>query len=200
MEPGGAALTLSDNIFRLTRGHLTAAQGGVYRVPSLLDQLEAAFKPNNGGGAGGSAKAGLPINTTAVALWQDIEREATNYQHDLHGTSSRNVRAVIRSWVALTPSWEAHLTEATQKWCERIETLINPIKPYHPNQPCPACGQRFHGPERSTTLSLHWMDTDGNTLHPEEWAMDCAACGAQWSGKTLGAVAWAMAMEERQPT
>lgn len=186
-------MTLADNIHRLTRGHLSGVTDGVHRVPSLLDQLEAAFTPDlRGGASSSSARAKIPINATAVSLWQDIEREAVEHQTELIGTSSRNVRAVIRSWVSVNPEWETFLTEATGRWCEQIEKLISPVKPYHPSQPCPSCGQRFHGPERTATLSLYWLDADGNQLHPEEWAMDCAGCGAQWEGKTLGAVAWAM--------
>ena len=189
---------LADNIHRLTRGHLTGATAEIQRVPSLLDQLEAAVKPDvRGGASSSSAVAKIPINATAMALWQDITREATECQTELIGESSRNVRAVIRSWIpgAIPAAWETHLAEVTAKWCERIENLINPIKPYHPSRPCPACGQRFHGPDRTATLSLHWMDLEGNIMHPERWAMDCAACGAQWAGRTLDNIAWAMAAE-----
>lgn len=187
-------MTLADNCWRLTNEHKTMGPKGPITVPALLDQLSEAVHPNNGGGVTGGAGARLPVNATALALLQDVEREARESQAELIPTFRGDLKAIIRSWAVepINGEWQEYLTNTTREWVKKIDRLLSPIKPYHPSKPCPACGQRFHGEDNTPTLALTWISQDGDVMHPEEWAMECEACGAEWTGSVLGAVAWAM--------
>ena len=184
-------MSLSDNIHRMTRPHMTRSSGGPITVPSLLDQLAAAVHPSAAGGASGGSKIRIPIDAGAMSLHQDIDREAREHHRDAFGLDKFDtLEAIIQSFnEAPSPDWSTFLEHVTLDWVDRITALLEPAKPYRPSHACPACEQRFHGEDNAPTLAVYWRDEDGKQRHPHEWVMECGACTAQWSGKELGIIA-----------
>lgn len=187
-------MTISDNVHRLTRPHLTSANGKPATVPSLLDQLAAAIHPSAAGGASGGSPLRIPIDTGAMSLWQDIEREARAHHVELTGSPGGPLMPLLQSWpdYPMAADWTEYLEHATLDWIDRITALLQPAKPYRPSQACPSCDQRFHGDDNTPTLAVYWRDEDGNTKHPHDWRMECGHCGATWQGKELGHIAHAI--------
>jgi hypothetical protein len=187
--------TLRDNIHRLTREHLTRVDGELVTRPALLDELEQAIHPNAAGGSTGSAKLRLPIDEKALALLQDIIRSAREHQHELIPSFRGTLVQIIQSWGVedINGEWMKFLEHVTLEWCDKIEALLNPPRPWRPSQPCPSCGQRFHGEERTPTLAVYFRDEHGDQMHPKKWRMVCAACEAEWAGDDLGVIAHAIA-------
>ncbi|MEZ2373109.1 hypothetical protein [Arthrobacter sp. RCC_34] len=191
--------SLASNIHQLIRPHVIEdGLGGYTPNEPLLVQLQDALKPNNGGGATSAGGAKLPVNATALALQQDIAREATQANVTMTGYLINNTDQILHAWdtADLTLEWSTYLATLTTTWVNKIQKLISPAKPYHPSRPCPACGQRFYGEERNPCLSVHWIGTDGQVTHPEDWTMECESCGAEWTGDSLGAIATAMKSRE----
>ena len=190
-------MSLSTHIHTLTAPHLTSTPLGIEREPALIVQLEAAIKPDKGGGKSNSNGKGDLINFSALALWEEITADVGIHTMEagLHTYPDR--LAMLRGWTVLEgdSEWGDFLEHVCLDWIDRIRALLSPIKPYHPATPCPACGVQHHGEDRTPPLNVHHIGTDGRQLHPHEWTMDCAACGAQWQGDTLGLVARAMSAQ-----
>lgn len=187
-------MTLRSNIHALTSDHLTDTPLGLATAPPLIRQLEAAIKPNKATSGGGASGKGDIINMTALALWEEVAADIGIHTMEAGLPTSQDRIEMLKGWSALEdhPDWGDFLMHVTLDWCDRIAALLSPLKPYHPSGPCPSCGIEFHGEERTPPLNVHYLGTDGHQLHPHEWRMDCANCGATWSGDTLGAVAKAM--------
>lgn len=186
---------LKSNIHQLVNEHVVQDHlGGYAPNEPLLDQLAAAVVPDTGGGQSSSGGPKVPVNVTAVALQQDIQREAREDYEALFIQDTPSLTAILEAWAQakFTDEWEAYLERKTGEWCTKINKLLSPLKPYHPSRPCPSCGQRYHGEDRNPTLSVHWLTKAGDTAHPQDWKMDCAACKASWEGEGLGAIAFAM--------
>lgn len=187
-------MSLRTNLHALTSDHLTDTPLGMATAPPLILQLEAAIKPDKGGGkANGNSKGDL-INLTALSLWEEIAADIGIHTMEAGLPTSQSRIEMLKGWAAVEddPDWGDFLMHVTTDWVDRIEALLSPLKPYHPARPCPACGIEFHGEDRTPPLNVHYLGPDGQPMHPHQWRMDCANCGATWSGDTLGAVAKAM--------
>lgn len=181
-------MSLNDNAYRLTRPHLTNISGTLAERPALLDELTSAAKPGNDGAAGGSSGAFVPVNVSAIALLQDIEREARDHHRELTGAATGKLADIIRTWAvdSINAEWYAFLERVTLGWIDRIENLLRPAKPRRKMMlPCPSCGQTFHGPERAVCLTVNCWGDDERMTHPAQWDVRCESCGAQWTGDTL---------------
>lgn len=183
-------MTLADNVHRLTTEHMTMSDGRAVKVPALLDRLKEACTSSLGAQGGGSGGAGLLINTAAVDLDREIRDEALANHYEMHATEYRgSLRGLIRMWARpgtlQTQQWETYLDGVTLGWCDRIEALLEQKRPpFKPSAPCPACGQRFFGPENTPTLNvIYWDNENDRILPPGEWCAGCESCGAAWSGK-----------------
>lgn len=187
-------MTLRTTIHALTADHLTDTPLGLATSPPLLRQLEAAIRPNSGGGKTGKGGTGSIIDMTALALWEEINADIGIHTIEAGLPTHPDRIEILKGWTSLEgdPDWGDFLHHVCTDWCDRITALLSPLKPFHPSSPCPACGARFHGEDRTPPLNVHHIGPDGHQLHPEQWRMDCAACGATWSGDTLGMVAQAM--------
>lgn len=182
-------MTIRDNVHRLTSEHLSLIDGRPVKVPALLDQLDSAAQPGESGSKGSGAP--LPINVDAVALYQDIEREARDHQFEMVAHESRcSLRTLLGLWAngaVTTTEWEAFLEHATLDWCDRIVALVQPTKPPRRiHRPCPACGVLYGGDDRRPGLHLHCWDDDGGMAKPGDWRCECVHCGAAWNGDQLG--------------
>lgn len=187
-------MTLRSSIHALCNSHLTDTPLGLASAPPLIRQLEAAIKPSGRGAAAGGSGRGEVINLTALALWEEIAADIPIHTMEAGLTPSPDRIETLKQWADLEHSskWGVFMEHLTLDWCDRIAALLSPLKPYHPAHPCPACELRFHGADNAPPLSVHYLGPDGKQLHPDQWRMDCDACGAQWSGDTLGMVAKAM--------
>ncbi|WP_345600308.1 DUF7341 domain-containing protein, partial [Thermocatellispora tengchongensis] len=155
--------------------------------PSLLEQLRGAVKPDAGGGAAGSDGARLPVDVGAVSLLQDIERSARAEHQELFETQHGTLEQVIQRFATVThPEWVDYLARVTGEWATSIDRYLRPRKPRRRlHQPCPACGVKYHGEERTPTLTLNCWGEDEETLPPAEWDAACGACGAEWRGEEI---------------
>jgi hypothetical protein len=188
-------MTLRTNIHALTRDHLTTTPLGPAAAPPLIRQLEAAIRPNKGGGGSGGSKPGDVIDMTALALWEEIAADIGIHTQEAGLTPRQNRIEALQQWEMMDSDddWAEFLTHVTQDWIDRIQALLSPVRPYKPSQPCPSCGLRFHGEDNQPPLNVHYLGQDGKITHPHQWRMECNACGSEWEGKTLGQIAHAMA-------
>ena len=191
------------NVDTLVNDHLTrAADGALVHAEALLDRLEAAVHPTNGGGASTQAsKAKLPLDAGALALWQDLEREARDNQWEMLATTG-TLRGILRSWAASVPypGWEDHLAEVTGRMVDRVRAYLDPVKVYRPSAPCPACGARFHGEDRHPVLSVALESAPGVWLPVTEHVLTCAACSAEWEGEAYRHITTAIKADSERIT
>lgn len=190
-------MTLRDNIHQLTSEHLTLADRKPVKVPALLDQLEGAVTEKRAGAAGGNGTP-IPVSADALALLQDIDREARDHQYEMVAHESRcSLRTLLGMWAngaVTTPEWEAFLEHVTLDWCDRISAMLSTAKPPRKiHRPCPACGVLYGGEERKPGLHLHCWDEDGGLAKPGDWRCECVHCGAAWDGDELGWLSRAVA-------
>lgn len=187
-------MTLRSNIHALTTDHLTDTPLGLATAPPLIRQLEAAIRPSGRGAAAGGSGRGEVINLTALALWEEIASDIGIHTMEAGLPTSTNRLDMLKGWATLEgdPDWSDFLQHVTLDWCDRIQALLSPLKPYHPAHPCPSCGLRFHGDDNAPPLNVHYLGEDGQAMHPHQWRMECSACGAEWEGKVMGEIAKAM--------
>ncbi|MEA5453290.1 hypothetical protein SPF06_01010 [Sinomonas sp. JGH33] len=169
---------------------------GPISVPALLDQLAEAVKPSLGGGTAGSAGIRILIDSKAFGVQKKIGQRARARQAELIPRFAGTVREVIASW-AIEPingEWQEYLTLETAQYIGWIEEVLDPERLYHPNAPCPSCGQQFYGEDRDKTLAVRYLDPEtGERLHISQLAMWCQACAAEWAGDEVLAIAQAIA-------
>lgn len=183
-------MTLADNIHRLTAEHLTMSDTGEFvKAAPLLAQLRAASGSSLGAQGGGSGGGGMVVSSKAVKLENEI-REAALFEHfEMAGTEYRgSLVALLRTWPLINlDEWQDYLEHVTLDWIDQInEALESRRPPWRPSMPCPACGQRFFGPEREPCLAVHYWDHDAEAIAPPAlWIAKCDGCGAEWDGDNL---------------
>lgn len=183
-------MSLRDNIHQLVNEHMTRADDGsfVLALP-LLVQLRAACKSTHGNHSGGGGQGvGLAINSAAIAIETRIREDSLAEQFERTGTEYHgSIITLLRTWADIQGEWEPYLEGVTQEWIEAIkETLIQRRPPWRPTLNCPACNQRFHGPEREPNLWVdYWNHEEESMNHPSLWTAGCDGCGATWNGDEL---------------
>jgi hypothetical protein len=153
-----------------------------------LSELREAVKPGSDGCAGGtSGGTVIPINPSAVDLLAEISREAHVDYIELHGTRYRGpLEGLLQTHADLDGEWGAYLEGVLLGWVDKINDLLHPAKPRRKlNVECPACGQRFHGPERAVCLTADCWGPEEQMLQPAAWHVQCEGCGAEWAGDNL---------------
>ena len=175
------------NINRLTRDHLTSGSDGrPIRVPSLLDQLNAAVTVQTARNGSGSDGKPIPIGTGALSLRQDIEREARTHQHSISGSDIGTLVGILQGWATLTGEWAEFLEHVTLDWADQISALVAPTKPPRRlHRPCPSCGVLYGGDNMKAGLLIHCWDDEGGMLHVGEWTAECIHCGAAWGNQEM---------------
>lgn len=178
-------MSLSDNVHRLVNPHLTmGADGKPYAVPALLDQLDRAITGDTHNGNSSGNDVSLPISAGALALQQDIDRQACIMHAEIFGQVPHGLKAMLRWWDAyvldVTDEQFKALENTTKKWVEDILNLVNPTRP--PRRltlKCPACSTLYH--QGKPALQVHCYDPiDGHMTHIGTWTADCRACEAFW--------------------
>lgn len=180
-------MSLAGNIHQLTEQYLTMSNGKAAKMPSLLDQLDAAMTDKNGrAGAGGGGTA-LPISDAAYSLRQDIEWQARNEQYQRTGSDVGTLVDILKSWTREQDEQMAYYLEhVTLDWCDQITTMINPVKPpWRPAIPCPSCGVLYDRNGNGPGLRVHCWGEDEAILHPGEWTAECIHCEAKWEGENI---------------
>lgn len=181
-------MSLRENVHTLVRTHLaTSSDGAITRQPALLDQLTTACRTNFGASGSGAGGAGLLVNSKAVQLDREIREDALYIHFELYGHEYRGtLKDLVATWpvIELNGEMQAYIELRTAQWVWDIENLLAQRRPpFYPSTPCPACGQRFHGPENVPTLGVEYWDNERDRiLNPAEWSAACEACGATWSG------------------
>lgn len=174
------------HVHQLTQHHITAGQ----TQPPLLTRLRDATTPGSDGGkSGGDGGNPVPVNLSAVDLFCKIEMKArTEYRHYRNipyvGTLENLLRDFLGTpWLELPEDWDQYLAGIASEWIDEIDGLLHPKKPRRRlHRPCPACGVKYHGPDREPTLTVNAWDEDEELMHPSKWDAACGACGAEWHG------------------
>jgi len=195
-------MSLKDNIHQLTNEHMTFAQdGSFHKAPPLLAELRAACGSNMGAQGGGSGGAGMIVNHKAVKLEIDIKEKALADHFEMTGNEYQGgLVELLRAWsIAAASEWQPYLEGVTQEWINGIkDLLVSKRPPWRPSIPCPACGQRFYGPERDQCLVIYYWDDETETVAPPaQWTANCDGCKAEWAGDELK---WLRAVALNTPT
>lgn len=183
-------MTLADNIHLLTSEHMTMTDTGEFtKAAPLLAELRAAIRSNLGAQGGGSGGAGMIVNSKAVKLEKEI-REAALYEHfEMAGSEYHGpFVALLKTWPLINlDEWQDYLEHVTMDWIDSIRSALEARRPpWRPSLPCPACGQRFYGPEREPCLAVHFWDHEAEAIAPPSaWIAKCDGCGAEWNGDNL---------------
>ena len=129
------------------------------------------------------------LNPAAIDLDREIREEALANHYEMHAFEYRgSLRGLLRLWARpgtlQTEEWANYLEGVTLSWCDKIEALlVQKRSPYRPHAPCPACGQRFTGPENTPALNVIYWDNENERFLPsDEWCAGCENCGAAWVG------------------
>jgi hypothetical protein len=174
------------HVHQLVSTHLT--NGEVH--PPLLTRLRNATTPGSDGGkAGGDSGKPVPVNLSAVDLFCKIETEARNEWRLLRGFvyvgTLENLLwdMVSPPYAELPEDWDKYLHQEASRWIDEILALLHPAKPRRRlHRPCPACGVKYHGPDREPALTMNAWDEHEEMMHPSKWDASCLACGAEWHG------------------
>ena len=187
-------MSLKDNIRLLTQPHIGYNHAGkIVKQDSLLTQLNKAERI---GGTSTTSEKPIPANINAVALAQDILKEAQQHQYEMTGTMRGSLWAIILSWQQVEDKeWVAFLEHVTQDWIDAIRNLTNPTRPRRPlHQPCASCGNKYTPGEdgkRIPALTAWVWDRAGERIAPSEnWEVTCSNCGTQWTGREVTKSYW----------
>lgn len=183
-------MSLNDHIHQLTREHWKIDdRGALVTKPPLLVELRAACTSDFAVGRGGSGGIGMIVNSQAVKVETEIKEEALNEHFEMTGKEYRgSLVELITSWAAIqSPEWRTYLENITDSWINSIRAMLEAKRPpWRPSIPCPACGHRFHGPEREPCIGVHYWDDDAESIAPPaKWIAECDGCGAGWNGDDL---------------
>ena len=182
-------MTLTDHLHQLTAEHMTMTDTGEFtKAAPLLAQLRAACTSDFAVGRGGGGGAGMSVNSAAVKLEVSIKEQALNEHFEMTGSEYRgNLVALIQSWATLEGDWRDYIERVTLDWIDGIRAMLEAKRPpWRPSLPCPACSQRFYGPEREPCLAVHYWDDEAEAIAPPaSWIAKCDGCGAEWNGDNL---------------
>lgn len=172
-------------IHQLTRDHYLNGQTRV----SLLAELQGETMPGrNSSGGGNSDEIKIPVAAGTIDLYRKIHKRAYD---DLwkwrRMLCAGTLEDVIQCFEHTDAENEGYFTDLLQSWVDEIENLLRPKKPRRKlHQPCPACNEKYYGPDRAPALSANCWDSKEQLLHPACWDVACAACGAEWKGDEVG--------------
>lgn len=180
-------MTLQSNIHALTSEHLTMTDGKPEKVPSLLDQLDAATTEGRTGKSGSSGGRAIPISDTAYSLRQDIEFAARDEHYQRTGSDVGTLVAIIQSWAGEQDAeMVAYLEHVTLDWCDQIGAILSPVKPpWRPAVPCPACGVIYDREGNGPGMRVHCWGEDEAMLPPGQWTAECIHCEAAWTSENM---------------
>jgi len=185
-------MTLRDAVHQLTSDHLkTGPDGKVHKVPALLEELRNAVTPGHAGSAGGSdGGPPIPINPNALDLLCEIERDTRRDYFEITSEAwDSTLEELLQRFATmdLAADWSAYLERVSLEYIDQITAMLWPVKPRRKlvGKVCPSCGWATYGEERKTCLSLGCWDSEGAMKKIGEWDIECASCGAGWTGEQM---------------
>lgn len=182
-------MTIADSLHQLCAEHMTMNDASEFiKSPPLFVQLRAACTSDFAVGRGGSGGAGMIVNSAAVKIENAIKEQALNEHYEMTGKEYRGKLVdLVKSWAALDGEWGAYIERVLLDWIDDIRAMLESKRPpWRPSLPCPACSQRFYGPEREPCLAVHYWDDDAEAIAPPaSWIAKCDGCGAEWNGDNL---------------
>lgn len=183
-------MTLAQNIHQIVNEHMTMADdGSINKTRPLLAELRAASGSKFGAAGSGAGGEGMVVNSKAVELENSMKAKALEDHLAMTGTEYRgSLVTLLNAWaIAASNEWQPYLEEVTAKWINDIRELFVSVRPpWRPSIPCPACGQRFYGPERDQCLEVHYWDSEDEKVKPpQQWTANCNGCKAAWDGDNL---------------
>lgn len=167
--------------------------GKIVTAKPLLTQLSEADRD---GGTSTTSERPIPANVNAIALMQDLLREAEEHQYEMTGNDNGSLWTIIATWETITNTeWANYLEHVTLDWIDRINAIIQPTRPRRPlMQPCSACGEKYAPGEdgkRIPAITAWVWDSLGERVSKiDHWDVNCSACGAQWHGKEVVKSYW----------
>ena len=184
-------MTLTDNVHRLIRPHLTIRPDGTYaQQDAYLDQLAEAVKPSMR--VGGTGKGGdyLPINAAAVDLWKELDTLARDVELNRRGRARGHLGSIIEAWGSETSDeWTGHLEQVTGHMITQIIELLDPPPKRRPlNAPCYDCGEEWvynNDGERLPAVTIGTHHSTGELRDLPDMDMECTACGKTWVGNEM---------------
>lgn len=187
--------SLAQNVRMLTKPHVAYSNTGkIGTAQPLLTQLTRA---ESGTGKPTTNDKPIPIHLTAVAQWQDMEKEARDHQYERTGDDSGSLWVITASWEKVDDDeWTPFLEHVTLEWITQITNIIDPPRPRRPlMQPCAACGVKYTSGEDGKRIPAvtAWVwehDDHDRTAKVDKWDVHCSACGAEWHGKEVAKSYW----------
>lgn len=160
---------------RTRRVHITTQ-------PGLLAQLAELAEPGHTDHSSRSVPASRPPLTAARQALTDITTDVNRWLHRTHLTARDTVEANIRALVGAAPTLDhaqqTRLATDLHAWVRRAQIHTGwADPPWHPQAPCPVCGQR--------ALSVR---LDQQTAHCNGRTAD-QPCTATWDATTIGILA-----------
>lgn len=174
-------MSLNDNCYQLTNPHLTMRHGKAWVMPGYLDLLQRAITGSTHNGATSGREVSLPISAGALALQQDIDREARQLHAKVFGNGNYGTtRDKVRIWGQYSVAADYRdLEDATGRWIRQIDGLVNTVQPQRRlTLNCPACNTLYH--EGKAALQVNCYNPDGTLKHIGTWTAECLACEAMW--------------------
>ncbi|MHC6175455.1 DUF7341 domain-containing protein [Glutamicibacter sp. X7] len=175
---------------QLTETHLTRHGDRIGKVPPLLTELREAVSGSTHEGGGSGAKQRILVNSEALDLLRDIEKEVSErykerYETNGHIRPDDSIKIIGQD--QHDPDWDEYLTYWLQDWAKRIEDLVRPRKVRRlDGTPCPSCEQAVYGEDRETCLAVDCYTGPDKQLRPvSEWTVECHGCGATWQGRNM---------------
>lgn len=187
-------MSLASNVRILTQPHVT--YGPTKKITTVKPLLTQLTEADNGNNKPTTNERPVPINLTAIALWQDLTKEAKEYQHEMTGDDTGELSVIIESWHHVTDDdWRPFLEHVTLDWIDRINAVITPTRPRRPlMQPCSACGYKYttgeDGKRIPAVTAWVWDGLGEQVAKPDTWEVRCDSCGSQWTGKEVVKQYW----------
>ena len=158
-------------------------------IPSLLDQLQAAFVSSSGEQTGSGFASKPAARVDAMDVLMRIDTEAGNWVDQLGHTIQSDVRDNLR-WLnqqapRLTDLEQLHwLALDVRGWGTWARVVTGwEVPAFRPHNTCPLCGQRGG-------LRIRVGDGDAQGM--------CVNCGEHWASETVALLAEHIRTENRE--
>lgn len=182
-------------VTRLTTEHTVITEGRSVEWPALVDWLSDAVTQQVKRGGDGSGGSSTPLDLTALALYQRIEKDTALIRAALYLPMMRDLKGAIRDawdtakqyrargelddlqWERISDRFPAWVADIEAEWGDRPRMMELCV-------PCPHCGERWvledsHGePRRRTAVRIGY--SEGRAPVAECVAEDCGTIWAGW--------------------
>lgn len=169
-----ARRNLTDAVHKLTAPQHRYLGDKLRTAPSRYHQLCAEIAGTQGENHA-PPKSMPPLWIDAAQLIADIDRQARRWEPGPDGTVSRLRVLSDKTWRPQDVDLVQSIGVTVTKWCDTIDTLLNPVSVKDVSAACPACGathiHRNKDGERVRQAALQIVTETGCT---------CQACDTHW--------------------